>query len=123
MTQRRGEKSLVSFFCSLMDKNTAMLNLSIQNKEGWSLKRCKSPLNGIIVKLLTFNEGFFRLDMICRFALRECRIDRKKSKRKKGKKKERKRGAKKILSFWNHLQRSFRCVCLHVSNCDKVEAK
>lgn len=35
----------------------AMLNLSIQNKEGWSLK----PLNGITVKLLTFNEGFFRL--------------------------------------------------------------
>lgn len=102
----------------------AMLNLSVQNKEGWSLKLCKSPLNGITVKLLTFDEGFFRLDMSCRFALRECRIDRQKEKKKrKGKKKERKRGAKKIFSFWNHLQRGFRCIYLHVSNCDKVEAK
>lgn len=46
-----------------MDKNMAMLNLNIQNKEGWSLKLCKSPLNGITVELLTINEGFFRLDM------------------------------------------------------------
>lgn len=51
MTQRTGGKNLVSSSCSLMDKNMAMLNLGVQNKEGWSLKLCKSPLN---VKLLTF---------------------------------------------------------------------
>lgn len=43
-----------------MDKNMAMLNLGVQNKEGWSLKLCKSPLN---VNLLIFNGGFFRLDI------------------------------------------------------------
>lgn len=74
-----------------MDKNMAMLNLSVQNKEGWSLKLCKSPLNGITVKLLTFDEGFFRLDMSCRFALRECRIDRQTERKEEEKrKKERK---------------------------------
>lgn len=72
-----------------------MLNLSVKNKEGWSLKLCKSPLNGITVKLLTFNEGFFVLDMICRFTLRECRIDRQKEKKmKNGIRKERKKKEK-----------------------------
>lgn len=59
-TKNWGKRILQGFFCSLMDKNMAMLNLGVQNKEGWSLKLCKSPLN---VNLLTFNGGFFRLDI------------------------------------------------------------
>lgn len=46
------------------------------------------------VRLLTFNEIFFRLNLICRFRLIECRIVRMKKKKGKrngkGKEKEKK---------------------------------
>lgn len=59
------------------------------------------------VRLLTFNEIFFRLNPICRFRLIECRIVRMKKKRKKKwkrKRKREKRQSKKIIvDFWNPL--------------------
>lgn len=71
----------------------AMLNLSIQDKEGWSLILCKSPLSGMNVILLTFNERFFRLTLIGRFRLMECRMERKRKKERK-RENERKRRCK-----------------------------
>lgn len=55
---------------------------------------------------------------------RKIRKKGKKEKRKKNRRKKRKkRKEKTIFCFWNHLQRDFRCVCLHVSNGGKAEIK
>lgn len=54
------------------------------------------------VILLTFNEGFFRLNLICRFRLIECRVDRqtvRQKERKKGRERKKEKEKEKESNF------------------------
>lgn len=47
--------------------------------------------------------------------IKESKMRKKKGRKTEKKEKEKKERKKTIFCFWNHPQRDFRCVCLHVS--------